>query len=210
METFSDLLVLWAGNSPTTSQFPAQRPMTRGFDVFYHLRLNKRLSKQSWGWWFQTSLRPWWRHCNVVDMNTKVTHTMILGLYWRETGRDGKLQRKIPHLYARKKLITIHKTFMNYFGGVKRVWILTHWGRDKMAAFSQTTFSLGLNELKEFEILIDTVMWVCSGNDPDSKVHGANMGPTWVLSVPDGPHDSPMNLAIRGLTKFTNGDNWDE
>ena len=32
---------------------------------------------------------------------------------------------------------------------------------------------------------------------PDSKVHGANMGPTWVLSVPDGPHVGPMNLAIR-------------
>ena len=34
--------------------------------------------------------------------------------------------------------------------------------------------------------------------DPDSKFHGANMGPTWVLSAPDGPHVGPMNLAIRG------------
>ena len=33
--------------------------------------------------------------------------------------------------------------------------------------------------------------------NPDNKVHGANMGPTWVLSVPDGPHIGPMNLAIR-------------
>ena len=32
---------------------------------------------------------------------------------------------------------------------------------------------------------------------PDSKGHGANMGPTWVLSAPDGPHVGPMNLAIR-------------
>ena len=32
---------------------------------------------------------------------------------------------------------------------------------------------------------------------PDSKVHGANMGPTWVLSAPDGPHVGPMNLAIK-------------
>ena len=30
---------------------------------------------------------------------------------------------------------------------------------------------------------------------PDSKVHGANMGPTWVLSAPDGPHVRPMNFA---------------
>ena len=32
---------------------------------------------------------------------------------------------------------------------------------------------------------------------PDSKVRGVNMGPTWVLSAPDGPHVGPMNLAIR-------------
>ena len=31
---------------------------------------------------------------------------------------------------------------------------------------------------------------------PDSKVNGANMGPTWVLSAPDGPHVGPMNLAL--------------
>ena len=34
---------------------------------------------------------------------------------------------------------------------------------------------------------------------PDSKIHGANMGPTWVLSAPDGPHVGPMNFAIRGF-----------
>ena len=32
---------------------------------------------------------------------------------------------------------------------------------------------------------------------PDGKVHGAKMGPIWVLSAPDGPHVGPMNLAIR-------------
>ena len=37
---------------------------------------------------------------------------------------------------------------------------------------------------------------------PDSKVHGANMGPTWVLSAPDGPHVGPMNLAIRGASMW--------
>ena len=39
------------------------------------------------------------------------------------------------------------------------------------------------------------------GNKPvlDSNVHGANMGPTWVLSAPDGSHVGPMNLAIRGI-----------
>ena len=32
---------------------------------------------------------------------------------------------------------------------------------------------------------------------PDSKIHGADMGPTWVLAVPDGPHVGPTNFAIR-------------
>ena len=42
---------------------PAQRPVTRSFDAFFDLRLNKCLSKQSWGWWFETPTRPSWRHC---------------------------------------------------------------------------------------------------------------------------------------------------
>ena len=34
-----------------------------------------------------------------------------------------------------------------------------------------------------------------------SKVHGANMGPTWVPLAPDGPHVGPMNFAIRDITQ---------
>ena len=66
METFSALLALCAGNSPVTGEFPAKRPVTRSFDVFFDLRLNKRLSKQSWGWWFETLSRPLWRHRNAM------------------------------------------------------------------------------------------------------------------------------------------------
>ena len=64
METFSALLAICAGNSPVTGEFTAQRPVTRSLDIFFDLRLNKRLSKQQWGWWFQTLSRPLWRHCN--------------------------------------------------------------------------------------------------------------------------------------------------
>ena len=35
---------------------------------------------------------------------------------------------------------------------------------------------------------------------PDSKIHGANMGPIWVLLAPDGPHVGPMNLDIKGVS----------
>ena len=60
METFSALLALCAGNSPVTGEFPVQRPMTRSFDIFFDLRLNKQLSKQSGGWWFDTPSRSIW------------------------------------------------------------------------------------------------------------------------------------------------------
>ena len=34
---------------------------------------------------------------------------------------------------------------------------------------------------------------------PDSKVHGANMGPIWARQDPGGPHVGHMNLAIWGF-----------
>ena len=66
METFSALLAICAGNSPVPGEFPTQRPVTRSFDVYFDLRPNKRLSKQSWGWWFETLSCPLWRHRNVI------------------------------------------------------------------------------------------------------------------------------------------------
>ena len=64
METFSAVLALCAGNSSMTGEFPAQRPMTRSFDVFFDLSLNKRLSKQSWA----GDLRRHRAHYDVIDL----------------------------------------------------------------------------------------------------------------------------------------------
>ena len=78
METLSALLALCAGNSPVTGEFPSQRPVTRNFDVSFDLRLNKRLDKQSWGWWFETPsghydvTAMWWR---FVDLNNEALPT---------------------------------------------------------------------------------------------------------------------------------------
>ena len=60
MEKFSALLAICAG----TGEFPQQRPVTRSFDVLFHLRLNQRLTKQLWSWWFETLSCPLWRHSN--------------------------------------------------------------------------------------------------------------------------------------------------
>ena len=78
METFSALLAFCAGNSPVTGEIPALRPVTQSFDVFCDLRLNKRLSKQSWGWWFEIPLRSLWRHSNVSCLDFTSTPIMII------------------------------------------------------------------------------------------------------------------------------------
>ena len=69
METFSALLALYAGKSPVTGEFPAQRPVTLSFGVFFDLRLNKRLSAPSRRWWIETPSRSLWRHSYVVSIS---------------------------------------------------------------------------------------------------------------------------------------------
>ena len=105
METFSTLLAICAGNSPAYGEFPAQRPVTRSFDVFFDMRPNKQLCKQSWGWWFETPLWSLWRHRNgSVDncwsYNPRCNHRLWLfvqcaklgnTLQWRHNGCDGVL-----------------------------------------------------------------------------------------------------------------------
>ena len=48
METFSALLAICARNSPVPGEFPAQRPVTRSFDVFVDPHLNKGLTKNNY------------------------------------------------------------------------------------------------------------------------------------------------------------------
>ena len=85
IETFSPLLTICAGNSPVTGEFPAQRPVTRSFGVFFDLRLNKRLSRQSWGWWFETPSRPLWRHCNEWALGPSVRPSWMVKLVTYDT-----------------------------------------------------------------------------------------------------------------------------
>ena len=61
-------MTLWEGNSPVIGEFPSQRPVTRSFDVFFNLRLNKWLNKHSRLWWFETPSRSLWCHCNVTTL----------------------------------------------------------------------------------------------------------------------------------------------
>ena len=71
MQTFSALLAIVRG----IHRWPVNSSHRR-FDVFFDLRLNKWLSEQTWGRWFESPLRPLWRHCNVTTKSY-----MILNCY---------------------------------------------------------------------------------------------------------------------------------
>ena len=99
METFSASLAIWAGNSPVPGEFPTQRPVTRSFDVFFDLRQNKQLSKQSWGWWFETLSRPLWRHRNVkfkVNPGLRISDKTP-SINWHKTHVVPAIPRTIPY-----------------------------------------------------------------------------------------------------------------
>ena len=56
------------GEFTVPGEFPTQKPVTRSFDVYFDLRLNKRLSKRPWGWWFETPSWSLWRQCNEITV----------------------------------------------------------------------------------------------------------------------------------------------
>ena len=84
METFSALLVICAGNSLVHGEFPAQRPVTWCFNVFFDLRLNKQSSKQSWGWQFEMPHKNALGYTEIVtNLNDKHFRDKTV-LFWGE------------------------------------------------------------------------------------------------------------------------------
>ena len=98
MEAFPALLALYVGNSPVTGEFLSQRPVTRSFDVFFDLRLSKRLGKQSQRRWFGTPLPSLWRHCNPVYwLDIRVWYSQWRGSYcFRSHGWWSRGHRRSP------------------------------------------------------------------------------------------------------------------
>ena len=89
METFSER----AGNSPVTGEFPAQRPVTRSFDVLFDLHLNNGEAGD---------LRRHRAHYDVtvmVDLAWKMTRSvtilhMLRRLSYRGLWSDGIIRTK--------------------------------------------------------------------------------------------------------------------
>ena len=66
METFSALLALCVGNSSVTVNSPHRGQWREALMFSLTCALNnERLNKQSWGWWFESTLHSLWRHCHA-------------------------------------------------------------------------------------------------------------------------------------------------
>ena len=114
---------------------------------------------------------------------------------------------------ARRTIIRMHGCFGNTYLYAMNTWLMQYVTNDKhsmhaiyVTVISRETFQ---SPLYFIQLWADIRLKVCNTINcygffiwcrktvPDSKLHGANLGPTWVLSAPDGPHDGPMNLALR-------------
>ena len=105
METFSALLSICAGNSPVTGEFHAQRPVTRSFDVFFDLRLNKRWSKQScllFDGHFETNFIEIW----IKTHQTFLSRKLFLKMYCMFVKCWYFLDLKVMHLNSELVPIT--------------------------------------------------------------------------------------------------------
>ena len=119
-----------------------------------------------------------WKTNSLVNCGAIYNHCLnslyLAPKYWNMQSNRNKRKRRLYFIKVIPVLVR------------RRLYIDTaSWFRDKFSDFHLPVTSVISNRSLEIYMY------------PDSKVHGANMGPTWVLSAPDGPHDGPMNLAIR-------------
>ena len=160
METFSALLAICAGNSPVPGEFPTQRPVTLSFDVYFDLRPNERLSKQSWGWWFETLSSPLWRHRNArTAASAGMTRGMPVWIrgdtWWRSAQVLNKCSWKVSLLRvsATRKGVCVYMCLQLFIRHTQyyHASVLTHWGRDKMATIFQTTLLNAFSWMKMYQ-----------------------------------------------------------
>ena len=79
-------IIMWWGSHDDVIKwihYPRYWAVTRGFDVFFDLRPNIRLSKQWSGWWFETPSCPSWRHCNELCVCIRGDTRGTTGVCWQ-------------------------------------------------------------------------------------------------------------------------------
>ena len=131
-----------------------QRLVMRSFDVFFDLRLNKRLSKQSWGWWLET-LRA---HYDDTVMNIKTWSYQFKDSYVKDKtiSRPSYLQHGNPHTWKDSLHIEtgpwlqIHKTIFKFSWSVR--------------AHEISRYLNILYDIRQVQLVFFTYLFVCEYN----------------------------------------------
>ena len=121
METFFVSLALCEGNPLATSGFPSYRPVTRSFDLFFDLYLNKRLSKQSRHRWFEMSSRSLWCYCNGMMAVDHVIRGMQFVICKTPLGDLAKYSSKHNNKNMNLKNLAQYRTIL--YGITLQIWV---------------------------------------------------------------------------------------
>ena len=109
----------WPVNSPHKGQ-------SLGALMFCLIRaLNKRLSKQSWCWWFETPSRSLWRHCNDIWILLPIALLLCRHACFIVTVSIS------TYLPVDKMAVISQTTFSNTFSGMNRFvfWFKFPWSK---------------------------------------------------------------------------------
>ena len=117
----------------------------------------------------------------IVNGTFDINFFFVLRIIWLYPSVNTMLIRLWLDCLSRNKNITFHP--FDKLGLSQVRWSTPHW----LFCYWQVHL---LPAIARHDII--SVLYV----SPDSKIHGANMGPTWVLPAPGGPHVGHINLAI--------------
>ena len=134
---------------PLCGEIPSQTPVRRSFNVFFDLRLNKRLSKQSWGWWFETLSHSLWRHIfSYLILSYLILSYLIIVMTIfvsqfssRQPSWILKHFVKTQLFWAFFQIITFRNKFHSYIFGVNVV-DLWHFEADTFSIFRVRHFEI--------------------------------------------------------------------
>ena len=147
-ETFSALLAICAGNS--------HKGQLRGALMVFYLRPNKRLSKQWWGWWFETPSSPLWCHCNVTHLHT---HSNLLLT----------LKKHEDVITWKCNVFRLSGPLWGHRGSVMGLWIF-HWYKTKRA----------VEHMVEFSVIWDAITLIWHHCDMDISISYAATVVGWL------------------------------
>ena len=125
--------------------------------------------------------------CRDLDRIFKVKY---FSCYHINTRKQSTVLSARPQMWPSILTLTITLT-SNFQGQIFELIMCYMWGKIVHQSTFQieTSFKFWNKKGTYFIAWSGSVVWGYVWNLPDSKVHGANMGPTWVLSAPDGPHE---------------------